>query len=51
MTNQLKIRMINPMHDILLPSREEIVDYYHLVPLHHEAVDEVGADEAGSAGY
>ena len=50
MANQLEIGVVHPVHDVLLPAGEEVIENDDLVACHHEAVHEVRADEAGSSG-
>jgi hypothetical protein len=50
MTNQFKIGMANPMTDSCLGTSEKIIENGDLMPEEHEAINEMGADEAGPAG-
>ena len=40
-----------PGVDVVLPAGRQIVHHEHIVALLDEPVDDVGADEAGAAGY
>jgi len=49
LTNELKSRMAPEVPDVLLASRDEIIDTNDFVSPAKELVDEVGSDEAGPA--
>ena len=49
MVHVVEIGMTEPMFDIALGARERVIGDNHLVTLNHQLVDEVRADEAGSA--
>jgi hypothetical protein len=46
MTNQLKVGVANPVRDARLGTSEKVVEHGNLMTEEHEAVDEMGADEA-----
>ena len=48
--DQLEAGVVHPVLDVLALTGEEIVEYNHLVPLHHEFVRQVRPDEARAAG-
>lgn len=48
--DQLEAGMVQPVLDVLALTGEEVVDYDHLVPLHHEFVRQVRPDKARAAG-
>lgn len=51
MVDELKVRMTDPMEDILFTSREVVVYDRNLMPLHHEGIHQVGAYEAGPSRH
>ena len=50
-TNQLKIGMTKPSQQISLVTRIEIIEADDFVTLKHQAIDQVGTDEASTARY
>jgi hypothetical protein len=50
MTNQFKIGMANPVTDSCLGTSKKIIENGDLVPEEHEAINKMGANEAGPAG-
>ena len=49
MSDELEIRMTNPMLDISLGTSEKVVGDGDTMSLEHEPIDEVRADEPGAA--
>ena len=47
-TNELEIRVSDPVTDCRLRTGEEVIDDSHLVPKEHQAVNEVRANETSS---
>jgi hypothetical protein len=45
-SNQLKVGMADPVGDARLGTGEKVVEHGHLMTEEHEAVDQMGADEA-----
>ena len=48
---QLEVLVTQPLLDVALASREEVVGHGHLVALQHELVDEMRAHEPRSARH
>jgi hypothetical protein len=51
MVEQLKVLVPNPVFNIALASSEEIVGCGNLVTLHHQTVDQVGANKACTSSH
>lgn len=50
MADHLEIRVADPMTDGCFGSSEEIVEDSDFMTEEHQSVDEMGADETGTAG-
>ena len=50
MTNELEIRMADPMTDGGLRTGEEVIEDGNFVAEEHQTIDQVGADEASTTG-
>jgi hypothetical protein len=48
--DELEVRLLEQVGDVRLLTGEEVVDADHVVPLGHEPLTEVAAEEAGPAG-
>ena len=49
-TDQLETRMANPTGDVGLAPGEVVIETNHLVARVHQAINQMGAEEAGTAG-
>jgi hypothetical protein len=50
MTQELEVRILRKVDDILLPPRKEIVHAQHFVTLRQQAFTQMGTDEPGAPG-
>ena len=50
MSNQLEIRMTDPMGNARLGTSKEVVDHGDLVTKEHETVDQMRTDKASTTG-
>ena len=50
-THQLEARVAHQVRHVLPAARVEVIDAQHFVPLFEKPLAEVGAEEAGAAGY
>ena len=49
-SDQLEIRMADPMGDARLGTGEEIIEHGHLVAKEHETIDQMRTDKASATG-
>ena len=50
MADHLEVGVPDPVADGRLGAGEEVVEHCNFVPEEHEAIDEMGADEASTTG-
>ena len=48
MVDQFKVRMADPVRDVLFPAREEVINDRDLMSVDHQRVDEMRTDKAGA---